>query len=59
MNEFKHCPERDEEVFKLVEENLVGSFLLIEELLAIARKWRSKAEMRASRIEYLEEEMRD
>ena len=55
MTSFKHSPERDEEVFKLAEE-LAKSFTLVAELLAIARKWRSKAEMRAARIEQLESE---
>lgn len=57
MTEFKHSPERDEEVFQLVEEKLTGSFLLVAELLAIAKKWRSKAQMRAIRIEELEDEV--
>lgn len=57
MTEFKHNPERDEEVFQLVEENLSGPFLLVAELLAIAKKWRSKAQMRAIRIEELEDEV--
>ena len=55
MTSFKHSPERDEEVFKLAEE-LAKSFTLVAELLAIVRKWRSKALMREKRIEQLESE---
>jgi len=55
VTSFKHSPERDEEVFKLAEE-LAKSFTLVAELLAIARKWRSKALMREERIEQLESE---
>jgi len=55
VTSFKHSPERDEEVFKLAEE-LAKSFTLVAELLAITRKWRSKALMREERIEQLESE---
>jgi len=55
VTSFKHSPERDEEVFKLAEE-LAKSFTLVAELLAIVRKWRSKALMREKRIEQLESE---
>ena len=55
MTEFKHSSDR--EVFHLTEEKLSGSFLLVKELLAIAKKWRSKALMRAERITELESEV--
>ncbi len=55
MIEFKHSSDR--EVFHLTEEKLSGSFLLVKELLAIAKKWRSKALMRAERITELESEV--
>ena len=57
MTEFKHSSDRDEEVFRLTEEKLSGSFLLVKELLAIAKKWRSKALMRSERITELESEV--
>lgn len=57
MTEFKHSSDRDEEVFRLIEEKLSGSFLLVKELLVIAKKWRSKALMRAERITELESEV--
>ncbi len=57
MTEFKHSSDRDEEVFRLIEEKLSGSFLLVKELLVIAKKWRSKALMRSERITELESEV--
>jgi len=54
---FKHSSDRDEEVFRLIEEKLSGSFLLVKELLAITKKWRSKALMRSERITELESEV--
>lgn len=51
--------ERDEYVFQLVskklEANEVIGLDLTEELLSIARKWRSKATMRQTRIDELTE----
>lgn len=51
--QFKHSPERDEEVFKLVEKiygpESANEGSLVFELMAIAKKWRSKA-MRAQQI---------
>ena len=44
--QFKHSPERDEEVFKLVEKiygpESANEGSLVFELMAIAKKWRSK-----------------
>jgi len=57
MTEFKHSSDRDEEVFRLTEEKLSDPFLLVKELLAIAKKWRSKALMRSERITELESEV--
>ena len=54
---FKHSPERDKEVFRLIEEKLSGSFTLVAELLSIARKWRSKAQMRTEQVAELESEV--
>lgn len=46
---FKHSPERDEKVFQIIEE-IYGTEeadgALILELMSIAKKWRSKAQMR-------------
>ena len=65
MTEFKHSPERDEEVLKEIadilecwpvgdnEELLLKLIPLTKELMSITRKWRSKALMRASKIEEL------
>ena len=64
MVEFKHSPERDEEVLKEItdileclgetEELLLLKLIpLTKELMSITRKWRSKAMMRASKIEEL------
>ncbi len=62
MTEFNHSPERDDEVLKEIAdilERLSGDELLLElipltkELMSITRKWRSKASMRASKIEEL------
>ena len=66
MTEFKHSPERDDEVLKEIadilecwpvaadnEELLIELIPLTRELMSIARKWRSKALMRASKIEEL------
>ena len=82
MVEFKHSPERDEEVLKEItdiiefakfntakleclglsdilgylgetEELLLKLIPLTKELMSITRKWRSKAMMRASKIEEL------
>lgn len=66
MTEFNHSPERDEEVFAAIQETI--KYLpemwrdedgeLILELLAIAKKWRAKANMRAARIEELEKDVK-
>ena len=65
MVEFKHSPERDDEVLKEItdildrwpvgetEELFLELIPLTKELMSIARKWRSKAMMRASKIEEL------
>ena len=64
MTEFEHSLERDEEVLKeitdilecLNEDNeglLLELIPLTKELMGITRKWRSKAMMRASKIEEL------
>jgi len=64
MVEFKHSHERDEEVLKEItdileclgetEELLLLKLIpLTKELMSITRKWRSKAMMRASKIEEL------
>lgn len=63
MVEFKHSHERDEEVLKEItdilgyfgetEELLLKLIPLTKELMSITRKWRSKAMMRASKIEEL------
>ena len=63
MAEFKHSPERDDEVLKEItdilgylgetEELLLKLIPLTKELMSITRKWRSKAMMRASKIEEL------
>ena len=63
MTEFKHSPERDDEVLKEItdileclgetEELLLKLIPLTKELMSITRKWRSKAMMRASKIEEL------
>ena len=66
MTEFKHSPERDDEVLKEIadilerwqgegeiEELFLELIPLTRELMSIARKWRSKALMRASKIEEL------
>ena len=65
MAEFKHSPERDDEVLKEItdildrwpvgdnEELFLELIPLTKELMSIARKWRSKALMRASKIEEL------
>ena len=66
MTEFKHSPERDDEVLKEItdileclngendEELLLLELIpLTKELMSITRKWRSKAMMRASKIEEL------
>jgi len=64
MTEFKHSPERDDEVLKEItdileclgetEELLLLKLIpLTKELMSITRKWRSKAMMRASKIEEL------
>ena len=51
---FKHSPKRDEEVFKLIKEiygpESANEGSLVFELMAIAKKWRSKAVMREERI---------
>ena len=59
---FEHSPERDDEVFHQVAMQLDARGVttdLTRELLAIAKKWRSKATMRANRIEQLEAELLD
>ena len=65
MTEFKHSPERDDEVLKEIadilerwpvgdnEELFLELIPLTRELMSITRKWRSKAMMRASKIEEL------
>ena len=65
MTEFKHSPERDDEVLKEIadilerwpagdnEELFLELIPLTRELMSITRKWRSKALMRASKIEEL------
>ena len=64
MTEFNHSPERDDEVLKEItdileclgetEELLLLKLIpLTKELMSITRKWRSKALMRASKIEEL------
>ena len=65
MAEFKHSPERDDEVLKEIadilerwpvgdnEELFLELIPLTKELMSITRKWRSKAMMRASKIEEL------
>jgi len=65
MVEFKHSPERDDEVLKEItdildrwpvgdnEELFLELIPLTKELMSITRKWRSKAMMRASKIEEL------
>jgi len=62
MSEFNHSPERDEEVFKAIQEafpegNAAYMNETVRELAAIAKKWRAKANMRAARIEDLEKEI--
>ena len=52
--------ERDEEVFHLISMHLEAKKIpvdLTRELMDIAKKWRSKATMRATRIEDLEQEL--
>ena len=63
--EFNHSPERDDEVLKEItdilerwpvgdnEELFLELIPLTKELMSITRKWRSKALMRASKIEEL------
>ncbi len=51
--EYHHSPKRDEEVFELAEE-LGNSLSLVSELLVIAKKWRSKAQMRETAIKEIE-----
>ena len=58
----EYSPELDEEIFDAVDfarENGIGKLDLdtADEIVAIAKKWRSKAIMRQVRIEELEEEM--
>lgn len=59
---FEHSPDRDEEVFHQVSMQLEARGVTTEltrELMSIAKKWRAKANMRASRIEELEKELLD
>ena len=52
--------ERDEEVFHMTSIHLEARNIpldLARELMDIAKKWRSKATMRASRIEELEQDL--
>lgn len=53
---FNHSPERDEEVLKQVTEKYKDDEL-IQEFLAIFKKWRAKANMRAVKIKDLENEL--
>ncbi|KKL75472.1 hypothetical protein LCGC14_2054520 [marine sediment metagenome] len=55
--EFEHSPERDEKVFKEIEEKYNTIFQpddTVLELLSIAKKWRAKAQMREAKIKELE-----
>ena len=52
---FSAGPGRDETVFTVIQQHY-GDDATIMELLGIAKKWRSKALMRESKIKELEDE---
>lgn len=65
---FKHSPERDEQIFNLIERahsaplrlgRLDVEDITIMELLAIARKWRAKALMREARVKEVQESLKE
>ncbi len=54
--QYDHSPERDEEVFRIIEEAYGTEFNgeMALELMTIAKKWRAKAQMREAKIKELE-----
>ena len=52
---FSASPERDKEIFEIIERAYAEDETVME-LLSIAKKWRSKALMRETKIKELEDE---
>jgi len=55
---FSASPKRDKEIFEIVERAYTEDETVME-LLGIAKKWRSKALMRETRIEEITEELEE